>query len=125
MTLREALRLATGDLAMGALSAAEAAQVTGTPGPDSSDTILFDGTLFPIGTPATITVQPPPGGTVPPDEVGALQYEPRPSLPPMSTGMDVIDASDRGVILTAGLSGGLFDGIVINVRRQHRCAGSS
>ncbi len=116
LSLREAIRLATGDLALAALSAAERARVTGVPGPASADTIRFDMAVFPPEAPATIDVQPPPSGNpttgVDPNALPA----PKPSLPPLSTGNDTIDGTGAGVVLSAGISPGqpmMFDGLTI------------
>ena len=43
LTLREAMRLAVGELTVGELSLAESQQVSGSPGSGSSDVIRFDG----------------------------------------------------------------------------------
>jgi hypothetical protein len=118
LTLREAMRLAIGDLLIEALSDEELDNITGLPGAASSDTILFDPLVFPIKSPATISVQPPvptPGPSptpLPPDQM--LPAAPKPGLPPLSTGGDTIDATGRGVIISAGLGREMFDGIVLN-----------
>jgi CSLREA domain-containing protein len=76
VTLREAMMLATGTLAVGDLDAGEADNVSGTPGVPSADIVVFDTTVFPPGTPATITL----GST----------------LPTLSTGSDIVDGSAAG-----------------------------
>jgi hypothetical protein len=90
LTLREALLLATGGLAVGTLNEGECDQVsnnswndscntTDSIGASSADTIVFDTTVFPPDTPATITL----GST----------------LPTLSTGNDTVDGSTAGVIV--------------------------
>jgi len=116
LSLREAIRLATGDLALAALSAAERARISGAPGPLSADTIRFAPAVFPPDVPATINVQPPAG--VNPnsgDDPNALPA-PKPSLPPLSTGNDTIDGTGAGVVVSAGISPEIpmmFDGLTI------------
>ncbi len=116
--LREAIRLATGDLDPSGLSAEELNNIVGSPGAASSDTILFDPLVFPLKAPGTISVQPPvptPGPSptpLPPAQM--LPSEPNPGLPPLSTGGDLIDATGRGVIVSAGLGMEMFDGLVLN-----------
>ena len=70
LTLREAISLATGALSTDDLDAEEADQVRGTPGPSSSDTIVF-ADLFQDGE-AIVLAEP---------------------LPPLSSGNDTIDGS--------------------------------
>jgi hypothetical protein len=82
VTLREAILLATGGLAVTDLDSGEADNVGKRPGPDSSDTITFDASVF----------QPPEGGTI-------SLTEP---LPGLSTGADSVDASQAGVIVDGG-----------------------
>ena len=95
MTLREALMLATGDLTLADLTQGECDQVSDThwgpvlpycrsmaedePGATSPDTIVFNTTVFPPGSPATI----------------ALWYH----LPELDTGGDTVDGSAAGVII--------------------------
>jgi len=79
LTLREAMMLATGTLAVGELDAGEADNVSGTPGAASGDTIVFNTTVFSPATPATITL----GST----------------LPALSTGNDTLDGAAAGVIV--------------------------
>ncbi|MBI2914187.1 MAG: hypothetical protein HYY03_09750, partial [Chloroflexi bacterium] len=74
VTLREAILLATGGLALGSLDPGEANNVTGTPGPASADTI----------------VPSIPGGGL------ALLTAP---LPPLSTGNDTLDGGGPGTII--------------------------
>ncbi len=115
--LREALRLVTGDLSLGALSDDERAQIVGEPGPASVDMIAFDPGVFPPAAPSTILVQPPEATPVPsatPSDLLSVQHVTRPGLPPLSTGGDVINAVGSGVILAAGLGSAGFDGLVIN-----------
>lgn len=77
LSLSEAIRLATGDLASGALSGAEQAQIAGgTPGAASADTIAFS---------AGLTAMLHGSGTA---EV----------LPPLSSGNDTIDGGDTTVL---------------------------
>jgi len=93
LTLREAMLLATGGLAVGDLDGedgGECAQVsnstygppcttTDTIGTAAADAIIFDGTIFPLGAPAKITLAS--------------------SLPALSTGADTVDGSGAGVII--------------------------
>lgn len=118
LTLREAIRLVTGDLAAAALGAGERALVSGTPGGASADVILFDPTVFPLANPATIEVRPPvptPGASpTPPAPGDVLPKVSRLGLPPLSTGGDIIDATGRGVIVSAGIGGSeMFDGLML------------
>jgi len=83
MTLREAIMLATGDLAWGDLDSGEQDNVIGTPGSGEADTIVFDPGVFPPEGPEAINL----GWT----------------LPQLHTGGDTVDASSAGVILD-GLS---------------------
>jgi hypothetical protein len=82
VTLREAILLATGELAVTDLDSGEADNVGKRPGPDSRDTITFNASVF----------QPPEGGTIP--LTGPL--------PGLSTGADSVDASQAGVIVEGG-----------------------
>jgi len=103
MTLREAMLMATGDLAVTDLSWDECQQVSGASwslywcmspvpiGADTPETIVFDASVFPPGSPATIT----------------LNF----TLPTLSTGNDTIDGSSAGVIVDGGGVG--FDCLTI------------
>jgi len=82
ITLREAILLATGGLALGDLDPGEADNVSGTPGPGAADTIVFDPTVFPSDSPQTIALTS--------------------TLPAMSTANDTIDGSAGGVIVSGG-----------------------
>jgi len=97
LTLREAIMLATGGLALGDLTQSECYQVwnttwlfgtcsisvpPGPPGADSTDTIVFDADVFRPGSPATITL-------------GS-------ALPELSTGDDTVDGSSAGVVVDGG-----------------------
>jgi hypothetical protein len=100
LTLREAIKLATGDLHLGDLTGAECVRVSGAqwnsaqgckmlspfinppPGPSSPDTIVFDPAMFPPASPATIDI-----------------YS---VLPSLDTGNDTIDGSSVGVIVSGG-----------------------
>jgi len=73
LTLREALLLASGGMQVGELDGGEAAQVSGTPGRDSADTIVF---------------QQAEGGS----RGAALES----SLPPLSSGRDIIEGTGDG-----------------------------
>lgn len=75
LSLSEAIRLATGDLQVGALSGAERAQVTGTPGAASPDTIAF--------AVAAIALSGGTGGDV---------------LPPLTGGGDTVDGAGAVVL---------------------------
>jgi parallel beta-helix repeat protein len=100
LTLREAMLLATGGLSIGALTQGECYQVSGAiylkagcirtppPGAASADTIAFDASVFPPGSPATIAIDD--------------------DLPVLSTGDDTIDASAAGVIIEL-VPAGLYD----------------
>lgn len=82
VTLREAILLASGELAVTDLDSGEADNVGKRPGPDPSDTITFDPSVF----------QPPEGGTI------SLTAP----LPGFSTGADTVDASQARVIVDGG-----------------------
>ncbi|GAG08749.1 unnamed protein product, partial [marine sediment metagenome] len=96
LTLREAMKLATGELLLGELKQGECNQVSGTswefplgpceakhsPGGASADTIVFSGGDFPPGGSATI----------------ALSY----SLPALDTGNDSVDGSATVVAVDGG-----------------------
>ncbi|MDP2949216.1 MAG: CSLREA domain-containing protein [Chloroflexota bacterium] len=79
VTLREAILLASGGLAVADLDPAEADNVSKRLGPESSDTIIFDPSAFPASTGGTISLVAP--------------------LPALSTGSDTIDGSQAGVII--------------------------
>jgi hypothetical protein len=82
VTLREAILLAVGELAVADLVPAEADNVSGAPGPDSADTITFDTLVFLPSLSVTISLQG--------------------SLPSLAGGGDTIDASQAGVIVDGG-----------------------
>ena len=82
VTLREAIMLASGELAVADLEPSEANNVSGAPGPESADTIVFHPEVFPSDTPATISVTS--------------------SLPTLSTGADAVVAASAGVIVDGG-----------------------
>ena len=91
LSLSEAIRLATGDLAVGSLSSAERAQLTGgSPGPAVSDTIRFavNGSVALAGN----------GGE---------------GLPPLTTGNDTIDGEGAVVLDGAGMSPNVSTGLRI------------
>jgi CSLREA domain-containing protein len=79
LTLREAIRLATGELAPADLSAAEKHNVHGKPGAQSADVIGFDPKVFPPAQPATITLSE--------------------TLPSLTSGNDAIDGAGAGPII--------------------------
>jgi len=95
LTLREAMKLATGELSVGDLHEGECHQVSTAdwlgwplyecillgppPGVISPDTIVFDTTVFPPANPATISLNS--------------------GLPTLSTGGDTIDGTSAGVIV--------------------------
>jgi titin len=79
VTLREAILLATGELAVADLDSGEADNVGKRPGPDSSDTIIFDPSVFPASG----------GGTI----------SPATPLPALSAGSDTIDGYRAGVTI--------------------------
>jgi hypothetical protein len=60
LTLREAILLANGGIGAGglnrALNAGEADNVSGVPGAASADTIIFASTVFPTGSPVSVTL---------------------------------------------------------------------
>jgi hypothetical protein len=95
LTLREAMKLATGELLLGELSPSECGQVSGAawdlslgrcgssfPVASSSHTIVFDPGVFPLGNPTTIHLSN--------------------SLPVLDTGDDTLDGSGAGVIVEGG-----------------------
>jgi hypothetical protein len=79
LTLREAIRVATGELAPADLSAAEKHNVHGKPGAQSADIIGFDPKVFAPAQPATITLSE--------------------TLPSLTSGNDAIDGAGAGVII--------------------------
>lgn len=85
ITLREAIMLASGVLAVVDLDSQEADNIGGTPGAQSTDTISFDTSIFPLDAPATIRLAS--------------------SLPVLSTGSDTIDGSAAGVIIDGSNQG--------------------
>lgn len=82
LTLREAIMLASGELAAADLDAEEANNIDGAPGPESDDTIIFDSSQFPADAPASI-------------ELSGI-------LPTLATGGDSVDGSGAGVIVDGG-----------------------
>jgi hypothetical protein len=81
VTLREAILLATGQLAVADLDPGEADNVRGGPGAESEDTIVFDVAVFPPSEPTTVLLAS--------------------SLPSLATGGDSVDGSQAGVIVDA------------------------
>lgn len=79
VTLREAIMLANGDLAVADLNPSEANNVSGAPGLESADSIIFHPEVFPADAPATISLS----GT----------------LPTLAAGSDRVDGSGAGVIV--------------------------
>jgi len=79
LTLREAVLLATGELAAADLDSGEANNVGKGVGADSSDTIAFDPSVFPASDGGSISLAEP--------------------LPPLSTGHDTIDGTEASVII--------------------------
>ncbi|MGQ9572860.1 MAG: hypothetical protein ACUVX1_02830 [Chloroflexota bacterium] len=79
LTLREAILLASGELAVADLDSGETDNVGKQPGPDSRDTIAFDPSVFPAAGGGTISLSA--------------------SLPPLSSGQDIIDGSQAGVVV--------------------------
>lgn len=122
LTFREALRLATGDLAPALLSAAERSQLSGPVGPGVRDVIRFDPLVFPPEGRTTIYVQSPAPSRGTADKwVSAVTVcrpvfwgPPQPGLPPLSAGNDTIDGRGAGVTLSGEFGADLFDGLVIN-----------
>ena len=82
LTLREAIRVATGELAAADLAAAESDNVHGTPGAQSADVIGFDPKVFQPAQPATIALTE--------------------TLPSLTSGKDTIDGANAGVIIDGG-----------------------
>lgn len=85
LTLQEAIMLATGELAVADLDPREANNISGTPGPESDDTIIFHPSLFPADVPAIISLVA--------------------TLPTLATGSDTVDGSGAGVIVDGGNQG--------------------
>jgi hypothetical protein len=85
LTLREAIKVAVGELTAADLDAAEADNISGTPGSGSADTIIFHPSLFPADAPATISLTS--------------------ILPALGTGGDNLDGSGSGVIIDGGNQG--------------------
>jgi len=85
LTLREAIMLATGELTVADLDPEEANNISGTPGPESDDTIIFHPLLFPADVPAIISLIA--------------------TLPTLATGGDTVDGSGAGVIVDGGNQG--------------------
>ena len=77
--------LATGELAPADLDPEEANNISGTPGPESNDTIVFHPLLFPADEPAIISLIA--------------------TLPTLATGSDTVDGSGVGVIVDGGNQG--------------------
>jgi CSLREA domain-containing protein len=82
LTLREAIQIATGELAPADLAPAEADNVHGKPGAQSADVIGFDPKVFSSAQPASIVVTA--------------------TLPSLASGQDVIDGAGAGVIIDGG-----------------------
>ena len=82
LTLLEAIRIATGELAPADLASSEARNVHGKPGAQSADTIGFDPKVFPPTQPATIALAT--------------------TLPSLTSGHDAIDGAGAGVIIDGG-----------------------
>lgn len=82
VTLREAILIAVGELAVADLEPGEADNVSGAPGPDSADTITFNTLVVPVSAAVTISLQD--------------------SLPSLAAGGDTIDGSQASVIVDGG-----------------------
>jgi hypothetical protein len=82
VTLREAIMLATGELAVADLNPSEANNVSGAPGSESADTIGFHPEVFPSDTPAAVSLTS--------------------TLPFLSAGDDAVVGADAGVIVYGG-----------------------
>jgi hypothetical protein len=82
VTLREAISLATGGIAVADLDSGEADNVRGKPGPQSSDTITFDASVFSAAEGGTISLASP--------------------LPALGSGSDIIDGSQASVLVDGG-----------------------
>jgi CSLREA domain-containing protein len=82
LTLREAILVATGELAAADLAAAESDNVHGKPGAESADVIGFDPKVFPPAQPASIALTA--------------------TLPSLTTGNDAIDGAGAGVVIDSG-----------------------
>jgi CSLREA domain-containing protein len=91
LTLREAIRIVTGELAPADLSDAEAHNVHGKPGAQSADVIGFDPKVFPQAQPVTIAIAE--------------------TLPSLTSGEDAIDGAGAGVIIEG--AGQSFDCLII------------
>ncbi|MCJ7510815.1 MAG: hypothetical protein MUP14_08015 [Dehalococcoidia bacterium] len=85
VTLREAIMLATGEMAAADLESSEADNVKGEPGPESADTISFDAAAFPPDAPATIALTA--------------------TLPVLIIGGDAVVGAKAGVIVDGGQLG--------------------
>jgi hypothetical protein len=85
VTLREAIMLANGELAVADLNPGEANNVSGTPGSESADIIVFHPEVFPADAPVTISLS----GT----------------LPTLAAGSDTVDGAEAGVIVDGGKLG--------------------
>jgi hypothetical protein len=82
VTLREAIMLANGELAAADLNPSEANNVSGEPGAESADTIVFHPEVFPADAPATISLAA--------------------TLPTLAAGSDTVDGAEAGVIVDGG-----------------------
>ena len=82
VTLREAILLATGGLAVAELDSAEAAGVSGHAGPESADTITFGASAFPAQGAVRIALSEP--------------------LPALAGGSDAIAGSQAAVVVDGG-----------------------
>ena len=85
LTLREAILIANGQLAVADLDSDEKDNVGGKPGAESADTIGFFTEAFPADAPASISLTS--------------------TLPTMSGGNDTLDGSAAGVIINGGKGG--------------------
>jgi CSLREA domain-containing protein len=92
VTLREAISLTAGEIAVADLDSGEADNVRGKPGPDSSDTITFDASVFSAPEGGTISLAAP--------------------LPPLSGGFDIVDGSEASVLIDGGKQ--TFECVVID-----------
>jgi hypothetical protein len=82
LTLREAIRVATGELVVADLTRAEADNVHGKPGAESADVIGFDPKVFPPTEPASIVLTT--------------------TLPSLTSGKDAIDGASTGEVIDGG-----------------------
>jgi hypothetical protein len=82
VTLPEAIMLANGELAAADLNPSEANNVSGEPGAESADTIVFHPEVFPADAPATISLSA--------------------TLPTLAAGSDRVDGAGAGVIVDGG-----------------------